>query len=118
MGLFGKSNRPDIKKMEKSGDVRGLIAALGDADVQVAAGEALVRLDDPIVTAALVSTLKDEDATTRKGAALALGAKRDARAVEYLFDAMDTEQDPDVRSSMDEALHRISGIGEFLKGLD
>ena len=52
MGLFGKSNRPNIEKLKKERDVEGLIGALRDkdSDVRNAAIEALSNVNDPRVS--------------------------------------------------------------------
>lgn len=96
--------------------VDALIAALNDknwADRGVAAGvlghvvDPVPGVGDPRVMEALIAALKDEDAGVREGAAMALGVKGDNFQFGPLSDAMDAEQDPDVKSAMDEALHMI-----------
>ncbi len=64
MGLFGKSNRPNIEKLKKERDVEGLIGALRDkdSDVRNAAIEALSNVNDPRVSEEMIAALTDEDA--------------------------------------------------------
>lgn len=66
--------------------VRPLIAALGDesSDVQKQVIEALVKIGAPAF-APLLAAVQDKRKTARTGAVLALGAFKDARAVELLI---------------------------------
>ena len=101
-----------LKDVNWAGSRRATCAILGHFDDGVAG------TGDPRIMETLIAALNDEDAGVRKGAAMALGALRDKRALEPLLTAGTAEQDPDVESAMDEAVARISGIRESVRSLD
>jgi HEAT repeat protein len=68
MGLFGLF-KPNVKKMEKKGDIEGLIKALSykkDSRVRLNAAVALGRIGTRKTADALSKALKDEDSDVRK----------------------------------------------------
>jgi HEAT repeat protein len=84
MSLFGP---PKIGELEKKGNIRGLIKALGyqeDPAIRKGASEALSRIGSAAVEP-LIAVLTDKDEIVRRFAAKALGEIADARAVEPLI---------------------------------
>lgn len=93
-----------------SESVGALVAVLGDAnaDVRLAAVQALGSLQDPAVIAALAKALReDSDARVRQAAANALGQIDDPRAVPHLIEALRAERQPKVRVEIVEALQEL-----------
>jgi HEAT repeat protein len=88
MSLF----KPNIEKMEKKGDVRGLIKALQATDLSEKAILALGRIGDAEVVDPLVQILRDKDQLSiRETSAYALGEIGDPRAVEPLIEVLEIE---------------------------
>lgn len=83
MPLFG---RPNVAKLEEKGNVRGLIKALTheQAEVRIAAAQALGRLGNSEAVGPLISALLDRDTAVAVVAAQSLGEIGDAAAVEAL----------------------------------
>lgn len=94
MGFFDFL-KPNVEKMERKGDVLGLMRVLRgweshSFDVQRGAVEALARIGEPAVEA-LVEALRDEDRFVRCHAADALRRIGDARSVQPLVQALKDE---------------------------
>jgi HEAT repeat protein len=85
MGIFGDPKKR-VQKMQKKGDVMGLIKALGHKDHQVRceAIQALGKLKDKRAVSALIQIIGSEKALERGLAARALGDIGDERGVEAL----------------------------------
>ena len=81
---------PDIEKMERDRDVKGLVEALRHEGVRLEAVMALARIGKPAVEP-LIQSLKNEDRSTRFSAAVALGKIGDPRAIEPLIQALRDE---------------------------
>lgn len=64
---------------------------------------------DPVITAALIAHLSDEDARVRRAAANALGKSRPAEAEATLAEALGRESDASARRAMVEALGKLGG---------
>jgi HEAT repeat protein len=79
--------RPNVARMQKRGDVTGLIAALqrNEKGIRVAAAMALGKIGDTRAVVPLVAALKDTDVKLCQAAAEALGKLGDAHAVEPLL---------------------------------
>jgi len=107
MGIFAFF-KPDIEKMEKRKDVRGLIGALknDDNDIRRTAVIALGNLRDAVAVEPLIRMLQDGDWGIRYRAAMALGEIGDVRAVEPLVEAL-KDEDAEVRMHALKALRRI-----------
>ena len=91
MGLFDKfSKPPNIEKMKKNKDVKGLIKALKHKDLRVREGAAIVlgEIGDTRAVEPLTQALKNEDDIVQQQAATALGKIGDLRAVEPLIQAL------------------------------
>ncbi len=117
--------KPNIQKMEKSGNVQGLIKVLSDKnwDLRLAATRALGRIG-PSAVEPLCEALEDGEGYiyVRTHAADALGWIGDARAVEPLCQALG-DWHADVRWAAAEALVKIGApavelLGEALKDPD
>ena len=68
--------KPNVEKLNRKGNVSGLIEALGyrkDAAVRVAAAEALGRMYDPLAIQPLTAATRDESPEVRVSAVRALG---------------------------------------------
>ena len=88
MALFGP---PDIKKLKATGNVKGLVKALGyqkDWVVRRDAAWALGDIGDARAVEQLISALGDEKWYVRYAAVQALGKIGDARAAEQLISAL------------------------------
>jgi len=89
MGIFGDPKKK-VQKMQKNGDVMGLIKALGhkDYEVRIEAIQALGQLKDKRAVSALIQIVESEKkALERDRAARALGNIGDERGVEALSKA-------------------------------
>jgi HEAT repeat protein len=91
MGLFDGLFKPDLKKLERDKDVRGLIKALRDEKDSFWAASALSRIGISSVEP-LIAVLKDPDRNVRYHAIMALEMIGDTRAVYPLIAAL---RDPD-----------------------
>ncbi len=103
MGLFGP---PDVDKMEKKNNIKGLIKALRngrDWGVNREAAEALGKIGDPRAVEPLIAVIKDEGISE---AARALGKIGDSRAVAPLIAVL---KDKNLRKDAVEALGKIGG---------
>ena len=111
-GLFGP---PDVQRLEAKKDVEGLKKALAykqQAQVRVAAAQALGRVGDRAEKPALTSALEDEDVQVRIAAAEALARAAGSSAVGALVKALG---DPEVSPT---AARLLSGMGDpAIKGL-
>jgi len=102
-----------LGRMNDPRAVEPLIAELKDEDsvdrglVALVLGHLVTEIGDRRVLEALIAALKDDDDTVRLGAAVGLGINGDTGAVLPLLNAMQADQIPEVRSRMDEALHRL-----------
>jgi HEAT repeat protein len=106
MAIFGP---PDPAKLEASGDVSGLIKALGyekDASVRAAAAGSLGRIGDSRAVEPLIAVLGDARRDVRQAAAGALSLIGDPRAVQPLIGVLN-DWDPMVRLSAASALGRF-----------
>jgi HEAT repeat protein len=135
---MGISGGPNIEEFKANKDVKGLINALKDKDINVRgdAAEALGKIGDsravePLIEALkdivefiaieslrkigepaidpLIKALKNKDTLIRSGAARALGEIRDKRAIEPLTEAI-KYGDMFVRSAAVGALEKIKGL--------
>ncbi len=81
------------------GRIRGLRAALDEADDEVAPAlaSAFVRMRTADATVALVDVLTSPNPAARKAAATALGTMRDSGVEDALRTAMATDEDAEVR---------------------
>jgi HEAT repeat protein len=105
--IFG-SGTPDVEKMEKERDIKGLIKALGykkDSNVRGKAAYALGRIGDSRAVEPLIRALSNEDSYLSDGAAKAL-TKIGELAVEPLIKALNNS-DRLVRMYVVEALCKI-----------
>jgi HEAT repeat protein len=100
--------RPNIKRMLKKRDVKGLIMAVNDEEraVRLAAIEALGEIGDLRAVEPLITALQDGSWGVRSYAAAALGAIGDARAVKPLS-ALIRDSKKVVRKAAAEALAKI-----------
>jgi HEAT repeat protein len=106
MAIFGP---PDPAKLEASGDVSGLIKALGygkDAGVRAAAAGSLGRIGDSRAVEPLIAVLGDARRDVRQAAAGALSLIGDPRAVQPLIGVLN-DWDPIVRQTAAGALGRF-----------
>lgn len=109
--VFGLG-KPNIEKMEKNEDVKGLIKALKykkDSLIRTHAADALGDIGDTRAVDPLIKSLNDEDWQVRWGAAEALGNIGDARAVEPLINTL-KDKDDSVRKRVVMALGRIGDV--------
>lgn len=106
----GKEFKPNVERMEKKRDVRGLIKALRHKDVEVRepAAKALVMIGG-VAVEPLVRALKDKNQLARRYASEVLGDLGDATAVESLNQAL-KDEDVDVRCCAAEALGKIGDV--------
>lgn len=114
MGILRKFFKPDIEKMERKGDVEGLIKALKheDSDVRREAEEALGRIGGPIAVEPLFDMFKDKEETdgVRRGALRSLKKMGSSEVVELFISVLkDKSQDVDVRVGVTEALGELGG---------
>ncbi len=86
MGFFGFL-KPNPEKMEKKGDVRGLLKALGhtDQDIRDRAGEALCKICTVKHLNLLKNTLSSKQWRVRAGVAIVLGCIEDTLTVSLLM---------------------------------
>ena len=77
--------KPNIEKMEKKGNVDGLIKALknGDFVIRESAAFSLGKLKDQKAVEPLILALKDDKGRVKKYAASALGRIGDQRATSH-----------------------------------
>lgn len=92
-----------------------------DEDVRMEAARALIDIDGPASTAALIAALRDDDADVRGSAASGLGVVWDPEAQEPLIQILLNDEDSHARS--DAALALASGRGPtvveaLLRGLE
>jgi HEAT repeat protein len=109
--IFG-SGKPDVEKMEKKKDVKGLIKALGyekDSSVRKSATYALGKIGDARAVEPLTKALNDADSDVRRDAAKALGKIGDRRAVELLTRALNDSREY-VRMNVAIALGKIGDV--------
>lgn len=110
MPLFGS---PDVARLAARGKAKTLakLATSGDrhpGELRAEAAEALGRLDDPIVVAALVEALGDDAESVRRAAAEGLARAGDARATSALMRVL---ADP-VSSVRSDAAAALGAIGD------
>ncbi len=100
--------RPNVKRMLKKRDVKGLIGAMNDEEraIRLTAIEALGEIGDPRAVEPLIAALQDGSWGVRSYAAAALGAIGDARAVKPLT-ALIRDSKKVVRKAAAEALSKI-----------
>jgi len=79
-----------------------------DSSVRLLSEQALKKMKDQRTVEPLIAALKDEEWHVREIAVAVLGAFNDHRAIEALIDAL-ADEHPIVRSSVREALVRITG---------
>lgn len=105
-GLFRK--KPDVDKLYRRRNVRGLIKALKYDDEQIrrASAEALGKIRDRKATQPLIEALKDDDCNVRMWSAWSLGQIRAEKSVEPLIDSLSDER-LEVRRASAESLSRI-----------
>jgi HEAT repeat protein len=105
---------PKVRRLQRRGDVAGLVDALGSSNARVrrTAANALIERSDVRAVEALTKALGDPDRLVRANAALALGELDDRRentpvaeAVEPLIAAL-TDEDATVRAMAASALGR------------
>jgi HEAT repeat protein len=84
------------------------LATASDYRVRVAAALALGKSKSPGARPALEKALGDAHPAVRSAAAAALGSLGDARALPALKSALDKEDTPDVRASIDRTMKRLS----------
>jgi HEAT repeat protein len=90
MGILGWFQQPNVKELQKQGDVDGLIEALSyekDHNVRQSAAWSLGELGDGRAVEPLIEALDDRK-RVREVAARALGEIGDERAVEPLIDLL------------------------------
>jgi FOG: HEAT repeat len=107
MAIFGP---PDPAKLEASGDVSGLIKALGyekDAGIRAAAARSLGRIGDSRAVEPLIAVLGDARKEVRRAAVQALSLIGNPRAVEPLIGVL-KDSDPIVRQT---AAHAVGKVG-------
>jgi hypothetical protein len=114
MGVFGRFFKPDIKKMERKGDVEGLIKALKyeDLDVRMKAEDALARIGGPGDVKRLFNVFRDkeEDRSVRYAAMRSLKKMRWSEVVDFFIKVLkDKGEDIDVREGVAEALGEVGG---------
>jgi hypothetical protein len=102
--------RPNVAKLRKDSNVKGLVRALRhkDWDVRQEAVWALGKIADPRAVEPLIAALGDENWAVHRAAAEALGKMADRRAVEPPVAAL-KDQDSVVQAAAREALQRIGG---------
>lgn len=101
---------PDISKLERRYNVRGLISALRysrDWLIRNDAAKALGRIRDPRGVNALIATLKDKQTEVRQQAAFSLRSIEDPRAVDPLLELLKGETDEYVLKAAAGALAEI-----------
>lgn len=106
MAIFGP---PDPAKLEASGDVAGLIKALGyekDAGVRAAAARSLGRIGDSRAVEPLIAVLGDARRDVRQAAVEALSLIGNPRAIEPIIGLL-KDSDPIVRQTAAGALGRV-----------
>ena len=106
--LFGNKFEK-IAKLAGKGKEEKLAAFLEDknADVRLAAVDALGRCSGDVAFNALVPLVHSPDKQTRIHAAGALCAMNDSKARAHLEHQRSAEKDPDVMKAIDEALAKI-----------
>lgn len=100
--------RPNVKRMLKKRDVKGLIRAVNDEErgIRLAAIEALGQIGDLQAVEPLIAALQDDSWGVRSYAAAALGAIGDGRAVKPLTSLI-RDGKKVVRKAAAEALAKI-----------
>jgi len=85
--------KPNVAKMEKKKDVKGLIKALKHKDLKTRREtvKALRRIGDTRAVEPLIQALKDEEIAIRRLAIITLGYLEDGRAVEPIIQALNDE---------------------------
>jgi HEAT repeat protein len=116
MGILRKLvGPPNVEKLKKKGDIRGLVKALGHEDFKVRqdAFSALYRLEDPRSVPLLIEALSSPSHSTRKSASSLLGKMAHPRAVRPLTSAL---ADPtiEVRKDASIALGRIGDAAALM----
>ena len=86
MSILDRFLKPDITKLKKNRDIKGLAKAVThkDADVRRAAADALGKMRVKKAIDPLISALSDQDGYVRESAAMALGKIKDTRIREPL----------------------------------
>jgi HEAT repeat protein len=106
MAIFGP---PDPAKLEASGDVSGLIRALGyekDAGIRAASAKSLGRIGDSRAVEPLIAVLADARREVRRAAVEALSLIGNPRAVESLLRVL-KDSDPIVRQTAASAVGKV-----------
>jgi len=104
--------KPDVKKLEQKGDVKGLIKALNykeDAYVRWTAAKILGKWKDERAIKALIEILDDPDWHVRRNAVEALGNIGSQEITKYIEKLLDDEN-PYVRAATATALGKIKDI--------
>lgn len=98
----------DIERMEREGDVKGLIDALKKGrPSRIDASIALSKMKDVRAVDPLIQILNDEDPEVRSSAAIILGDIGDKKAVEPLIQAL---KDTEARTRAVTALGKIGDV--------
>ena len=107
MGLFGP---PNIEKLKKKKDIKGLIKALRfkDNHIRKKAAESLSEIGDKKARDPLILALNDNDRNVRNEAARALGKIGDKKAVDPLIQRL---EEPLFRAI--EALGKLGNQGSY-----
>ena len=118
MGLFSRS---PVKRLDREGDVEGLIALLADPKHRADAANALAHRGSPRVEEAPLALLSDPDSDVRGQATFALGelAHQQFRRAREALPGMLADEDPIVRLLAATALYRVEGAAavELLRPL-
>ena len=119
MGLFAGLSKPNIKKLERDGNIDGLIDALNHEDLGIRrkAATALGRLGNPRAVDSLIMVLKDRTLIAGQylyllgDVAKALGEIGDEKAEKHLKSAAKTEYSASFgATSFEEAARQASEI--------
>ncbi len=110
--IIKKVSPPDVKKMRKKHDVRGLIKALvyeKENGVWLHAAEGLGEIGDSRAVQPLLEIISDDNVILRCEAIQALGEIRNSKAIFPLVD-LTMDEDADVRLNAVAALGKIGGM--------
>jgi len=94
VGLTDFLFEPNIDKLYRKKDIKGLVKALGykkDSSIRENAARCLGRINGNIPVESLIATLKDSNTEVRKATVNALGDLKDKRAIEPLIALLKTE---------------------------
>jgi len=101
-------SKDDIERMEREGDVKGLIDALKKGrSSRIDASIALSKMKDVKAVDPVIQLLNDEDPEVRFSAAIILGEIGDKKAVEPLIQAL---EDTKARAIAAQALGKIGDV--------